>query len=182
MKFETFEKIISLLNKQSEKTSSLYSLGIDLLEYNDIYYEIINNLMLEIFGKEKFEWIEWFLYEKAGKESFKAYDYNLPKLKEHFDSFAPKMNQYLEKIEILKDEVLEITFNNDYFNSSFFDEYNIIGDLNHDNFNYTNNTISFRIKNQNPEKLKNWIYTKYNPFFEEICYDIESLYKYINRR
>jgi hypothetical protein len=74
MKLEVFETILSNLNTISEKQTAAYDIGIDLINYNDIYNNVISLLFKSHYGKEGAEWIEWFIYEKSGKEDICAYD------------------------------------------------------------------------------------------------------------
>ena len=46
MEYKQFKKLIEDLEKSLERSSALYDLGIDLMNYNDIYHEIISSLML----------------------------------------------------------------------------------------------------------------------------------------
>jgi hypothetical protein len=75
MKLEIFKTLIEGIQNQSKKTHELYKHGVDLLSFNEDYYrEVVNPLMLETFGKEGTEWINWYIYEKDGREDMKAWD------------------------------------------------------------------------------------------------------------
>jgi len=75
MTLETFTVLIEGIQKQSKKTHELYKHGVDLLAFNDDYYgEVVHPLMLEAFGKEGVDWIDWYIYEKDGREDMKAWD------------------------------------------------------------------------------------------------------------
>jgi hypothetical protein len=89
MKYETFEKLVIELESASERYSKLYELGVDLLNYDEPNQKINSILMLEVFGKEGKDWIEWYLYERKSHsgEVLKAWDkedneicYDIPSL------------------------------------------------------------------------------------------------------
>jgi hypothetical protein len=89
MKYETFEKLITELQNISNRYSKLYDLGVDLLNYDEPIQTVNSILMLELFGKEGKDWIEWYLYEReshSGKK-LQAWDkddneicYDIPSL------------------------------------------------------------------------------------------------------
>jgi len=75
MTLETFKILIEGIQNQSKKTHELYKHGVDLLSFNEDYYrEVVHPLMVEAFGKEGVEWVNWYIYEKDGKEDMKAWD------------------------------------------------------------------------------------------------------------
>jgi len=75
MDLKTFTTLIEGIKSQIIKTQELYMLGVDLLSFNDNYYgEVVHPLMLEAFGKEGVDWIDWYIYEKNGREDMKAFD------------------------------------------------------------------------------------------------------------
>ena len=75
MNLKTFTTLIEGIQAQSNKTHELYKHGVDLLSFNDDYYrDVVNPLMLEAFGKDGADWIDWYIYEKDGKEDMKAWD------------------------------------------------------------------------------------------------------------
>lgn len=89
MTYETFEKIIKTLEKIRNRTSTLYSLGLDILNYEEPYHEIITPLLQESFGTDGHDWISWYLYERntPGGEVLSAWDgegnpicYDIPSL------------------------------------------------------------------------------------------------------
>jgi hypothetical protein len=75
MDLETFKILIEGIQNQNNKTHELYKHGVDLLSFNEDYYrEVVRPLMVETFGKEGVEWINWYIYEKNGREDMKAWD------------------------------------------------------------------------------------------------------------
>jgi hypothetical protein len=66
MDYEKFKKVIENLEKVSERSHSIHQLGIDLMEYEDTYHNIITNLLLTVFNEEGKDWIDWYLYERVG--------------------------------------------------------------------------------------------------------------------
>jgi len=71
MTFENFKTIIETLEEISVKSSSLYQLGVDLMDYSESYQKIINTFMVATFGETGADWIDWYLYERP---SFKGTD------------------------------------------------------------------------------------------------------------
>jgi hypothetical protein len=68
MKFEIFELIVFLLKKHSDKTSILYSQGIDLTEFDSELDTVISHLIGSIYGIEGKDWFEWWCYDKEWGE------------------------------------------------------------------------------------------------------------------
>ena len=66
MTYEQFKTVIEKLEKVRERSHALYKLGIDLMEHEEVYHEIITYLMLSVFDKEGKDWIDWYLYERIG--------------------------------------------------------------------------------------------------------------------
>jgi hypothetical protein len=76
MKYKDFEKLINTILKNKENSYQLYKLGIDLSNYNNDLFNVINILMEKAFGKFDKEWIDWFIYERVtpSGEILKAHD------------------------------------------------------------------------------------------------------------
>jgi hypothetical protein len=66
MNFEKFKEFIKDLEKIRKRYSDLYNSGIDLAEYNDLFYKIIDNLTSSVFTDDGKDWIDWYLYERIG--------------------------------------------------------------------------------------------------------------------
>jgi len=66
MKYEQFKQIIKTIEKVRERSSALYDLQVDLLNFEDEYFKIINILMDSVFDEEGHGWIDWYLYERIG--------------------------------------------------------------------------------------------------------------------
>jgi hypothetical protein len=64
MNYEQFKNVIEGLEKARERFESLYTLGVDLMEYDDIYHNIITSLIKSIFDEAGKDWIDWYLYER----------------------------------------------------------------------------------------------------------------------
>jgi hypothetical protein len=89
MTYEKFKTIIETLETSSEKSSALYKLGVDLMDYTDSYQVLISLLLKETFGETGADWIDWYLYERpsfkdtnnhAWDENGKAICYDIPSL------------------------------------------------------------------------------------------------------
>lgn len=75
MNLETFTTLIEGIQSQGKKVHNIYKQGIDLIAFHEYYYrDVVRPLMLEAFGKEGVDWINWYIYEKDGREDFKAFD------------------------------------------------------------------------------------------------------------
>lgn len=66
MNYEIFKTIIEGLEKISERSHSAHQLGIDLMDYEELYHNIITNLLNSVFDKQGKDWIDWYLYERIG--------------------------------------------------------------------------------------------------------------------
>ena len=77
MRLEIFKKLIENMQLNSKRSGELYDFGINLLDYDENFYHIINDLLQESFGEEGKGWIEWYLYDRTShksKEPLKAYN------------------------------------------------------------------------------------------------------------
>jgi len=96
MEYEQFKELIDTIEKVRERSSALYKLDIDLLDFEDYYFKIIDILMKSAFDEEGHGWIDWYLYERIGfndkvnlatDENGKEICYDIPSLwevvKEH---------------------------------------------------------------------------------------------------
>ena len=96
MDYEQFKNLIETIEKVRERSSSLHKLDIDLLDFEDSYFKIIDILMKSAFDEEGHGWIDWYLYERIGfndkvnlatDENGKEICYDIPSLwevvKEH---------------------------------------------------------------------------------------------------
>jgi hypothetical protein len=66
MTYEQFKDLIETIEKVGERSSAIYDLGLDLINFEDEYYKIINILMDSVFDQEGHDWIDWYLYERIG--------------------------------------------------------------------------------------------------------------------
>jgi len=78
MTYETFETLIKNLTDIRERSHNIYEIGVNLLDYEEIYHTVITALLKEVFGEEGWDWISWYLYEKEGFDGkvLQAYDEN----------------------------------------------------------------------------------------------------------
>lgn len=75
MEYNEFLKIILSQKEASEKVNKVYELGIDLIEFVDIYESVISILIKEIYGEEGAEWYCWFCYDNEyGEKGVQAWD------------------------------------------------------------------------------------------------------------
>ena len=66
MDYKNFKNIIENLEKTRERSHSVYILGIDLTNYEELYHNTITIFLDSIFNKEGKDWIDWYLYERVG--------------------------------------------------------------------------------------------------------------------
>lgn len=64
MTIEQFKIIINTLEEEQEKSLKLYKLGVELNQYSDSFFKVINILLESTFGKQNTEWIHWYVYER----------------------------------------------------------------------------------------------------------------------
>lgn len=77
MTLKTFTTLIEGLQSYRDKKDKLYTLGIDILSFDEDYYrEVTRPLMVEAFTEEGMQWIYWYLYERESisGEPLKAFD------------------------------------------------------------------------------------------------------------
>jgi hypothetical protein len=64
MNLEVFTLIVEKLRTQLDKSHGLYTLGIDLMDYEEGWNETISLLLKAYYGASGSDWIEWYLYER----------------------------------------------------------------------------------------------------------------------
>ena len=76
MSYETFEKLIKQLEMFRDRSSKLYNLGVNLMDFEEPYHESFTMMLTEIFGNEGYDWISWYLFERQSHsgEILKAWD------------------------------------------------------------------------------------------------------------
>lgn len=100
MEYKQFKKLIENLEKSLQRSSALYDLGMDLMDYNDIYQEIISSLMLSTFNVEGKDWIDWYLYERPsfnGKEPLKAFNVDGTEICHNIESLWETVKEYINE-------------------------------------------------------------------------------------
>jgi hypothetical protein len=100
MEYKEFEKLIENLQKCRERSHSMYTLGIDLMGYDDIYHEIFGTLLLSVFGVEGKDWIDWYLYERpsfGGKEPLQAFDVDGTEICQNIESLWETVKEYMNE-------------------------------------------------------------------------------------
>jgi hypothetical protein len=66
MNKDTFEKIILNLQLAQKRSREIYKLGLDLMQIEETYEVVIDELFRAAFNEEQLGWIDWFLYEREG--------------------------------------------------------------------------------------------------------------------
>jgi hypothetical protein len=96
MTYENFLKVILQLQKQDRIIDNLYKNNVDLIEFVDPYYVIIQTLMKEIYGEEGVDWFNWFCYENDfGTKGLEAWDENKNRICYSHETLW----QYLEELK-----------------------------------------------------------------------------------
>jgi hypothetical protein len=72
MKLEDFEKLIKNLKEASERTHEIYNKGVSLTDYDELFYKIIEPLLVKSFGQQGADWIEWYVLDRDSKASDNA--------------------------------------------------------------------------------------------------------------
>jgi hypothetical protein len=72
MKFEVFEKIITTIQDQQQKSFDLCRLGIDLINYEEGYSEVVSLLFKAYYGETGADWIDWYMYERESFDDLNA--------------------------------------------------------------------------------------------------------------
>lgn len=123
MKLELFEKIITTLKSQSDKSLELFKLGIDLSDYDEGNSAIITLLLKVYYSEAGEDWISWFVYEadNVSKDNIQAWDNNnvaicfdIPSLWKHVEEIRcstdfEEYNIVTPKFDV--DELLEQLYN-----------------------------------------------------------------------
>lgn len=98
MNFEQFKIVIQTLEKISEKSHSLYQLGVDLLDYDEPHHKVFSILLNSIFGEKGKDWIDWYLYERVGFKKgdvLKATDENGNEICHNIESLWDTVKPYI---------------------------------------------------------------------------------------
>ena len=77
MIYKQFAKFIADYKAIFDKWSKARELGIDLLEYDDLFHKVIDQLGLAYFSEGGWDWISWYVCEtdfQSGKEKYEARD------------------------------------------------------------------------------------------------------------
>jgi hypothetical protein len=67
MKLAVFEKIINTMQANQQRSLDLCKLGVDLINHEEGYAEVISLLLKAYYGEAGADWIDWYMYER---ESF----------------------------------------------------------------------------------------------------------------
>ena len=100
MEYDEFKKIIENLEKCRDRSYSIYKFGINLMDYDDPYHEVISSLLLSIFNIDGKDWIDWYLYERlslTGKEPLKAFDKDDNEICHNIESLWETVKEYINE-------------------------------------------------------------------------------------
>lgn len=75
MEYSEFLEIGLRIQKLSKRTRALYDLGMDVINFENDYYEVIDLLLKQSFTETQYEWVSWFIYENDfGQKGMEARD------------------------------------------------------------------------------------------------------------
>lgn len=102
MTYERFLKLTLGIQKNDRVLSELNKLGIDLINFSDGYYVIIDELTREIWTKEGVDWLNWFMWEAdfGQKADITAHDENGKPICYSHESTYEYLKQYEIESEI----------------------------------------------------------------------------------
>jgi hypothetical protein len=95
MKKKKFKEIIKRLKNNIDTTGKLYSMGVDISDFNSDLYIIIEDLLEEIYTEEGIGWFDWFVYENDfGRGSFRAYDPDIKPILRNVDELYEELQKH----------------------------------------------------------------------------------------
>jgi hypothetical protein len=99
MNKDTFEKIILNLQLAQKRSRELYKLGLDLMQIEETYEVVIDELFRAAFNTDQLEWINWFLYERDGlrgdiDKAYKTVGKKKVEICHHIDSLWETIQEY----------------------------------------------------------------------------------------
>ena len=75
MEYKEFLEIGLRIQRLSKRTKALYDLGMDVINFENDYYEVIDLLLKQSFTETQYEWVSWFIYENDfGQKGMEARD------------------------------------------------------------------------------------------------------------
>ena len=108
MTFEKFNKAIDVIKKSDDFINTLNKVHLEIFEtpMADALYYFQKEYFTEVYGREGYDWISWFLYEKMeakNPEEFKAWDSDgneiLRNLEELYHYLEENYNKNLDNIK-----------------------------------------------------------------------------------
>jgi hypothetical protein len=99
MNFKEFKIVIETLQNISERSHSLYRLGLDLLDYDEPHHKVFSILLNSIFKEQGKDWIDWYLYERVGfkEDVLKATDENGNEICHNIKSLWETVKPYIKQ-------------------------------------------------------------------------------------
>lgn len=96
-----FVSIVTMFDSLDKRSFEVESFGIDLVDYEDAYFTLIEDLIFEMYGEWKTQLIMWYVYERLDEEG------NLtPLLVSEIEDDEEEMEDDDEDDEIEGEEVL----------------------------------------------------------------------------
>jgi hypothetical protein len=75
MEYSEFLAIGLRLQKLQRRTQALYKLDLDLINFENDYWEVFDLLLRQAFTEEQYEWVSWFIHENDfGQKGMEARD------------------------------------------------------------------------------------------------------------
>lgn len=97
MTLDQFKIVIESLETVNKRSRAIYQLGVELTDYNDLWYTLSTTLLESIFDKEGKNWIDWYLYERVGFDGriLKAFDENNNEICHNIESLWETVQTHL---------------------------------------------------------------------------------------
>lgn len=76
MNKQNFTSIITNIKSYNKVVDDVGEYGINLIDFSNDLMNSIDILLKEFYGADGLEWIYWFIYEKDGRDTMKAWDEN----------------------------------------------------------------------------------------------------------
>jgi hypothetical protein len=98
MDYSEFLAIGLRIQKLQRRTQSLYELGMDVINFENDYYEVIDLLLKQVFTEKQYDWVSWFIYENDfGQKGKEARDENGNLICQSWESLWEYLNRGNEK-------------------------------------------------------------------------------------
>ena len=63
-----FIELVTLFDELDKRSIELSSFGVQLTDYEDAYFTLVENMMLDLYGDWKTELVMWFVYDRMDED------------------------------------------------------------------------------------------------------------------